>query len=744
MAIAQSSRTTDPMIETALERFRLASEADNSWRMNCLDDLDFSIGNQWPLTIETIREKDGRPCLVMDQIQQSIRLVCNQYRQQPPAINVSPVGDGADVETSDILQGIIRHVETNCEAQTTYEKTHEGIVRTGFHSCRLLTEYVDDDSEEQEVVVDWIKNAFSVYWQPGVPQEKARWCFIVFDIPRDTYKADYPNSELASSSDWTSTGNQPAEWINKEYIRVAEYYEVVDVERKGKRPKKKVIWRKITAYEELDKEELPGTSIPVFTAYADDIDVDGKRYVAGLVRNAKGPQRQYNYMVSGATEAVSLAPKAPWIAVEGQLSGREVQWEQSNIRNFAVLQYKQVDIAGKPAGPPQRNVAEPPIQGMAQMIAQASNDLKASLGIYDPSLGQRQGDQSGKAIERLQQQGNIATLNYSDNMSRMLKRLGRSMLEWIRATYDEPRVQRIINPDSSVKHVIVHNGPDQLEAAQKLAQEQATQKAPPATVQQPGAAQQPVTPPTLPTPQQIMKIYDIGVGRYDVIISVGPTYQSKRQEAVATQMDLMKSLPPNQASIISDLAVRNMDIPQASEMADRIKKTLPPQLLDGDDSDPQVQVQKMQSQLQQFSQQHDLLTKALQEAQQQIQTKQVETQGKTQIVQIQEQSAQTIEKMKLDAQIAIAEINTKAQSAIERSQMYNEIWKELHGSAHDAGMQAEQHAHEQAQAQAAQAAAAQSQQADQQHAAQTQQADQTDFSSNRLHSSRMQERNNGK
>lgn len=695
------------VITQALERFKQASEADEEWRMNCLDDLDFSIGNQWPLTIQTIREKDGRPCLVMDQIQQSIRLVCNQYRQQPPSINISPVGNGADVETSDILQGIYRHIEVNCDAQVTYEKVHEGMVRTGFHSCRILSEYCDEDSDAQEVVIEWIRNGFSVYWQPGVPQEKARWCFIVVDMPRDEYKASYPNSNLASSSDWTATGNQPAEWVNKEYIRVAEYFEVVDVERKGKRPTKKVIWRKITAYEELDKEEIPGTSIPVFTAYADDIDVDGKRYVAGLVRNAKGPQRQYNYMVSGATEAVSLAPKAPWIAVEGQLAGREVQWEQANVRNFAVLQYKQIDIAGKPAAPPQRMTAEPPIQGLAQMIGQASNDLKASLGIYDPSLGQRRGDESGKAIERLQAQGNVATLNYSDNMSRMMKRLGKTMLEWIKVIYDEPRVQRIINPDSTVKHVVVHNGPEQAEAAQQLAQEQSQSSGDQAA-----------------TSQQIMKIYDIGVGKYDVIISVGPTYQSKRQEAVSTQIDLMKSLPPQQASAISDLAVRNMDIPQSSEMADRLKRMQPPQILGGDENDPQVQLEQAKAQLQQFSQQHQLQQKAIEEMSEVIKTKQIEQQGKTQIAQMQEMSKQAIVKMQEATKIAVAQINASKDANQTIAEAEITQYELLHNAAHDIAMQKDDQAHQQDMATQQQAAAAQAQQSDQQAEQQTQQSDQ--------------------
>jgi hypothetical protein len=687
MAVTQVNKETDPVIETALERFRLAAEADNEWRQKCLDDLDFSIGNQWPLTIETIREKDGRPCLVMDQIQQSIRLVCNQYRQQPPSITISPVGDGADVETADILQGVIRHIETNCDAQVTYEKTHEGMVRTGFHSCRILTDYVDDDSDEQEIVIEWIPNAFSVYWQPGVPQTKARWNFIIADLPRDTYKAEYPDSDLATSSDWTSTGNQPAEWINKEYIRVAEYFEVEDVDRgKGKRPGKKVMWRKMTAYEVLDERELPGTSIPVFTAYGDDIDVDGKRYVAGLVRNAKGPQRQYNYMVSGATETVALIPKSPYIAVEGQLAGREVQWEQANLRNFAVLQYKQVDIMGKPAPPPQRQTAEAPIQGFAQMIGQASNDLKASLGLYDPSLGQRRGDESGKAIERLQQQGNIATLNYSDNMSRMMKRLGKSLLEWIKVIYSEPRVQRIINPDSTVKHVVIHNGEDQQEDAQALALK-----------------------------EDIKNIYDIGTGRYDVIISVGPTYQSKRQEAVSTQMDLLKVLPPQTGQILVDLIVRNMDIPQANEMADRIKKTLPPNIVEGDQGDPKVQLQQAQAQLQQFSQQHDLMTKALQEAQQVIQTKQVEQQGKTQIAQMEQATKENIVRMQEATKLAVAQINASKDANQTIAEQEIAKYDLLHNAAHDIALQKDQQEHQQALAQQQQAAAQQSQAADQAH-----------------------------
>ena len=403
-----------------------------------------------------------------------------------------------------------------------------------------------------------------------------------------------------------------------------------------------------------------------------------------------------------------MAPTAPWVVVEGQLSGREKDWEQANSGNIAVLQYKQVDISGKPAPPPARSVVEPAIQATMLMIRQESLDLKAAMGIYDPSLGQRRGDESGTAIQHLQQQGNIATLNYADNMSRMLKRLGMSLLEWIRVIYDVPRVQRIIKPDGTIGQVITHNGPDQAEEAQKLVTD------------------------------KISKIYDIGVGRYDVIISVGPTYQSKRQQASETQIQLLQHMPPQMVPMFMDLVIRNMDIPQAGEMADRAKKLLPPALQDGDESDPKTQVNKLQAQIQQLSQQHQQLTQALEHSNQIIQTKQVEQQGKVQIEMAKSQNDMNIEKMKIDAQIAIAEINTNAQSAVERAQMFKDIWTELHGSAHELGMQASQQSHEQQmatqqqgadqQAQASdQAAASSSQAADQQHeATMAQQSQQTE------------------
>ncbi|MDP9159471.1 MAG: hypothetical protein M3O09_04485, partial [Acidobacteriota bacterium] len=582
---ATQSQATKDFLALARKRFQLAADAEADTRKLCLEDLKFSVGDQWP---EEIKIGRGRKVtLTMDQIQQSINQVSNEYRQQRPATNVAPVGNDSDEDTAEIFQGAIRHIEVRSDAEIAYDNAHDHTVRTGFGSYRFLTEYTDNDGN-QEILIAPIRNQFGVYWQPGVSQDKATWCFLISDIPveeyddaLDTDNTDAGRMNSKSLVEFSSEGDAQQEWITKEYIRVAEYFTVEEIAEKGKKTKRKVTWHKINAVEELEKpRNLPGSSIPIFTCTGYDIEVDGKRYLAGLVRNVKDAQRQYNYMVSAATEAIALAPKAPFIMADGQAEGYEKMWENANTDTYSTLFYKPFAVNGTPLPPPQRQQSEPPIQAMTVMINQARMDLRASTGLYDPSLGQNKGDESGKAIQSLQKQGDVATLNYSDNMARTMRRAGNVLIDWIRHYYDAPRIQRIIKPDGSVSQVVIHNGADQADQAQALLTD------------------------------KIKKIYDIGVGDYDIVIDVGPNFKTKREQAVSSQLEFLKLLPPQVAVNYTDLVAGNMDWPQAKEFAARAKKMLPPQLQDQDDGDPEAKLQQMQQVNAHLAQQHQLLEKA--------------------------------------------------------------------------------------------------------------------------------------
>src|SRR5215472_1879947 len=664
---------------TAHSRFRMAAEAETKVREEALADLKFMAGDQWPSNIQTTRDNDGRPCLTINRLPAMKRQITNEQRQQRPAVNVNPVGSGTDVETAEIFQGLIRHIEVNSDAEIAYDTGFEHAVISGFGYWEIITDYKDDDSFDQEIFIKRVKNPFAVYFDPSAIEPTycdADWAFQIEDMPIVEYKRDYPGSDVATMADFQSIGDQFPEWATKDTIRVAKYWHVeydkamlymlatgevvsqlppgATVLRQRIVQKRRVVCSKINAIEIIEEQDWPGMYIPIVPVLADDYDVDGKRHLAGIVRDARDPQRMYNYWVSSGTEMIALAPRAPFVGAVGQFKNMEATWTNANTKNYPYLEYEPITIGGQAVGPPSRQTFEPPVQAITLMTRQADSDLKAVVGIYDPTLGQNKSDQSGRAVALLQKQSDIGNLNWADNLSRAIRYTGKLLLDLIPKIYDVPQVQRIINPDGSVKHVGIWN-----------------------------SGQMPDVDPEVVLGPAVKKIYDLGSGDYDVTVSVGPSYQTKRQEAVASQLEVLKVLPPQYAQAILDMLISNMDWPQAHEMADRIKKLLPPQLQD-DQDDTETQLARAQAVNNQLSQQNQLLSNALNQATEVVKTKSIEQQGKF-----------AIEKLHADTQITIAEINTKAQSAVERAKMMQAVWAELHGSAHEFALQKDQQGHEQ-------------------------------------------------
>ena len=644
----------------AMERFKLSEQGEADIRRKALDDYQFLIGEQWDPDVREARRRDARPCLTMNRLRQFRRMVTNEQRQQRPAIQVNPVGDESDVATAEVLQGLCRHVEVNSDAEIAYDSAFECMATGGFGYWRIITDYVDEDSDEQDIYIKRIKNPFAVYFDPRAVEpdySDAMFAFIIDDMQVEVYREEYPDSSLASIVQYTSVGDATPGWITKTTVRVAEYFYVELETRKKGRPKRTVKWAKINAIERLDERDVPCRYIPIVPVLGDDTVVNGKRDLVGMIRDAKDPQKFYNFHISAAAEMIALAPRSPFIVAEGQIEGHEPEWEQANRRSLATLTFKPVSSTnGTPFGPPQRNAAEPPIQAMVAMIRQADNDLKSTTGIYDASLGQQGPEQSGKAVLLRQKQSDIANLNYTDNQARAIRHTGRILIDMFPRVYTESKVRRIIKPDGAVEQVGVFNSAQGGDAADE---EMAA----------------------------VAKIFDIGAGRYDVSVSVGPSYQSKRQEAVASQVALISAYPQIMP-IAGDLLVRNMDWPGAEQIADRLKLRLPPQLHDVTSGDPANQIQQMQAAIQQLQAQNQQLVGALQHSQNVISQKMIEGQSKENVALIDNWTKLNV------ARISASKDRDTAQADQEIQMLMG-----AHDSAHEAGMQALDQAHERGMAQ---------------------------------------------
>jgi hypothetical protein len=581
----------DSRINDAKKFLNLCNDVDSNNRAEALDDVRFCAGDQWPVDVQNSRVLESRPCLTINKVDAYVRQICNQIRQQRPRIKVQGMNNEADAKLAEILSGVCRHIEYQSSADVAYDTASEYAVKMGWGYFRVTTDYISDDSFEQEIFIRPIDNPFTVYFDPNsqLPDgSDAERCLITTVVSKKQFRAMYPGKDDGQGFTSRGTGDSDAEWVTKEDVRIAEYFytvrtpaklvllsdgtsvfedELPDAEvladagitiiERRDTYKKQIKWCKVTAMEVLEEGDWAGKYIPVIPVYGQTAVIDAKHKKFGLVRMAKDPQRMYNYWTTALTESVALAPKAKWLMAEGQDEGHENEWAMANIKAMPVLRYKQTDTEGRQAPAPTRLQPEPPPAGIVTATQGMSNDLMTVVGIYDPSQ-LPQGNMSGKAIAGQQQQVDMVNFHYYDNLTRSIAYCGRIILDLIPKIYDTERVMRIIGADEK---------PEIITLNQRITDEEGVEKI----------------------------LNDVSVGRYDVVMDTGPGFATKRGEAVEAMMTLLAA-DPNLMQTAGDLIFRNMDFPGAEIIADRLAAANPlAQIDEKSDIPPQVQMQLAQA-----------------------------------------------------------------------------------------------------------------------------------------------------
>jgi hypothetical protein len=602
------------ILATALERFKRCEEAESENRSRAREDLSFSLGEQWDDAVRRARQNDpngARPCLTVDKLDQYVRQVVNDARQNKPAIKPRAKDEGADVETAEVLSGIVRHIEDQSSADIAYDTAAEMATRAGFGFLRVVTDYASDDGFEQDILIREVADPFSCYVDPDSTQadgSDARYGFAWEDMPREQFVAQYPDADpcgFEAASEGVGT------WIREGTVRVAEYFAVEDepvrvwqgtdgkaseteikdaASRTVKR--RKVMWRKITAREVIEEREWPSRYIGIVPVYGHRITVGGKRVIRSLVGSAKDAQRMYNYAASAFVERVALTPKAPYVATTAQIEGHETTWQSANTGNYSVLPYN----ADPNSPPPQRQQAADIHSGWMAVMQSMEHDVQSALGMYNASIGAPSNEKSGKAILARQRTADIATFHVIDNLSRAIRQVGRIVIDLIPRVYDTNRVVRILGEDGSEDFARID--PEQPQASREVHDEQG---------------------------QVIERIYNPGVGRYDVTVTVGPAYSTKRQEAAEFLTQVVQSSPA-MMQVAGDLMFKALDMPYAEEISKRMAKMLPPPLQEQEQG-PHVPPE-VQQQMQEMGQQVEQLHAQLSSAAAQLGDKRMEYEGK--------------------------------------------------------------------------------------------------------------------
>jgi hypothetical protein len=655
-AKAAKGGNVEAFLRVAHQRFKESADAWSSLRTKMLADKQFYSGEHWDQKQATERKAQDLPCLVIDRLKQPKRQITNGLMAARPGIQISPVDSGADVDTANALQGLVRNIERQSHAEVVYGTGLDDAVVCGLGFWRVGVEWAHDgqpDPEDpeayfrREIRLRRVRNLFSVYPDPlcqQVDYRDARYYFVVEDVPIDEYRERYPKSKCAGDHRLQSIGDAPPDWITEKHNRIAEYWYVdtvkvtmalirvpqtADPETGEPRPpqpivmekpkgtqwpdgveevdtrevmKRQVKWATINALEVLEGNDQKtggrdwaGRWIPIVPCLGEEADIAGKVDLRGIVRDAMDAQRVHDYQVSDLIEKQMLSSKAPYIVAEGQLEGYDLLWSTANRVRHAYLTYIPKSLGGGMVPPPQRNNFEPAIQATVVGIQQSEHWIMSSTGHHEPSLGQQGPQESGRAIMARQRQSEIGSSNYAINWAHAIRFTGELVVDLIPHHYDAPRIERILGSDDQERTVMFHAG------------------------------QAPGDPESLKQ-QGIAGIYDVGTGRYDVAVSMGASKDTQRQEQ-AEMMTAAIQASPQLMQTHADLYFETIDSPVAKKMAERSKKLLPPHLQDQKGGQPNPE--QLQAQVQQLTAQLEQMSQAGQQLQQILQTKQVETQGKT-------------------------------------------------------------------------------------------------------------------
>jgi hypothetical protein len=631
----------DKIIEEAKRRFRACEEWEANARANFEYDYKFANGDsinnyQWDNWVVGDRAMNERPCLTINKTMQHCLQIINDGKQNKPGVNVRPVGDTASFEAAQIFQEIVRHIEYISNAENVYDSASEFQVLGGIGYWHITTDYLDDDTDDQEIFIRRIRDPRSVYLDPDINEvdgSDAIFGFIFTDMHRDLYNAKYPDD----TNIWGNGtfGSDSDGWFTKDHVRVAKYYrktlkqdkrvtfilpetkepieglwsemppeakEMFNAIKKRENNLPSEMWSyterklvrsdidvfKIAGNKIIESSKWLGKYIPIVRIVGTETVIDGVMDRKGHVRALLDPQRIYNINSSSNVEYGALQAKTPLTAPVAAIEGYEEYYRSANTVNHAILPYNNYDEDGNKLDRPERMQPPQPGSAYVQQMQIAQNEMMMVTGQYQAQLGENENAKSGIAINARQRQGDRATYHFIDGLGNGIRYTGKILIDLIPKIYDTKRVMQIEAKDGTVMNLTID--PQAAEAFTKLL---------------PDGEQ-----PTQSNEQIVNVIFNPNVGKYTVQSDTGPSFATRRQEAFNALTQIAAS-NKDFMNIAGDILWKVADFPEAQLLAQRWRRVIPPNIV-GDAPNPQ-QTQMMEQASQKIEEQLGQIAKLTQE-----------------------------------------------------------------------------------------------------------------------------------
>jgi hypothetical protein len=601
--VPEGFKTVEEYLRDLRETYEADIAYDDDNRKAALEDKKFSAGEQWDPQV--LQQRQGLPCLVINTIPQFTAQLVGDWRENKVGVKVIPSENG-DKDIAAIRSDLIRAIETKTRADRAYDSAFESSIQCGDGAFRVGVRYTAEDVFDQDITLEPVDDALSVVWDRlsiDPTGRDANHCFVDDLIPTKEFKRLWKDTNFTELSNKERRELSATGWLNDSAVKVTEHWRMIERKRllglfedgsihvlegdaldglfqkHGKTVKTRLApcryaqMHLTTGFDILaGPYEWKLSRLPIIRMSGRVVSVGDRRVRYGLVRYMKDAARLRNFWRSVAAEQLGYAPKAQWIANEKAVEGREDDIRKAHLtRNPLIVINDDAQIGAdiQRVEPPQMQMA---LLNEAQVNTQ---DMKDVTGIHDASLGIKSNETSGRAIMARQREGDVASLTFYDNGNAAILEAGDVINQLIGQIYDGTRIVRIIGEDESTRLVKINDPMD------------------------------PESP-------------DLSVGKYDVAITTGASYTTKRVEAAEAMMEAIQ-VYPELMQIAGDLVVKAQDWPGSEELSERLRKTIPPQLLSekeksemGDQPDMQAimaQQAQVQEQMQQAMAELDKLQK---------------------------------------------------------------------------------------------------------------------------------------
>ena len=514
-------------------------------------------------------KNENKPRYTFDLVNPIVDQICSEISQADFDVKIAPAGGNATQPIANTYDGIIRNIETMSDASDVYSEAARGMVIGGFDAWRVSQKYIDDDSFEQDLVIEKIGNAVDRVWfDPAAEKQDksdSRYCFVLHAVSKEEYKRRWPKG----SEESVSEGRDGDAYFDKaEVIVIGEFIYCEESDRelvmfdngavheanddlkkitdelkllgvnetqRRKRVKKTICSRFFDAKDWLDdKAETVFGRLPVVPIYANFKISENKTIYWGVVEKLLDPQRVLNYSMSREIEEGALAPRAKFMMTPAQASGHEDSLATLNTNSDPVQFYNaDPDAPGVPQqvggaiiNPGLRTISE----SMRGMITYAS-------GMYSANMGDNPGLQSGVAIEQLQNKGDNSTVKYFNSLESGIRATGRILVEAIPKIYNTARTVRILKEDQTYDVAPIN-------------QQQIDQQT-----------------------GEVVTINDLTVGVYDVSVRAGASFKNRQKETIDTIIEIAK-IDPTILQIAGDVLLDNVSTASAQQISDRKREQM--------------------------------------------------------------------------------------------------------------------------------------------------------------------------